>query len=182
MAIGLSLAGASWSFFRKKLESGNGQINCPSPSRPLPGSNPHLLPLSTLPAFLCSWPYLFFSQLRVLLNLLFFWLPELVPRHFTPCPAHDKNAWERSASHIPPLSEHPVLNAPREAAFLRLFPTAATPPLSQWSGGNEGPMAERTPRKDGNLGNLVRCPRPVLSSQSLKRDINRLPLSVCVEG
>lgn len=153
MAIDLSLAGASWSFFRKKLESGNGQINCPSPSRPLPGSNPHLLPLSTLPAFLCSWPYLFFSQLRVLLNLLFFWLPELVPRHFTPCPAHDKNAWERSASHIPPLSEHPVLNAPREAAFLRLFPTAVTPPLSQWSGGNEGPMAERTPRKDGNLGN-----------------------------
>lgn len=44
-----------------------------------------LLPSSTLLAFLSSWSYLFFSQLRVLLNLLFFWLPDLVPRHSSPC-------------------------------------------------------------------------------------------------
>lgn len=86
-----------------------------------------LLPPSALSAFLCSWSYLFFSQLRVLLNLLFSWLPDLVPRHSTPCPAHDKNAWECSASHIPPLSEHPVLNALWEVTFLRPFPTAVAP-------------------------------------------------------
>lgn len=71
-------------------------------SQPLPGSNARFLPPSTLPAFLCSWSYLFLSQLRVLLNLCFFWLPDLVLRHSTPCPTHDKNAWECSASHVPP--------------------------------------------------------------------------------
>lgn len=54
--------------------------------------------------------------------------------------------------------------------------------LSQGSGGHEGPAAERKPREKGNLGEQGVCPRPELSSQSLKRTINRLLVSVCVEG
>lgn len=127
-------------------------LNPLSQSIPMPpSSNPYLLPLSTLPTFLCNRSYLFFSQLKVLLNLLFFWLPDSVLRHSTPCPAHDKNAWECSASHIPPLSEHPVLNAPWKAAFPRPPPTAMTPPWSQGSGDSKGLVAERKQWGGGNL-------------------------------
>lgn len=138
-----------------------------------------LLPPSTLSAFQCSWSYLFFNQLRVLLNLFFFWLPNLVLRHSTPCPVHDKNAWECSASHIPLLSEHPVPNAPWEAGISEAFPHCPDPPLSQWSGGDEGQRLRDSWGKAVIYGSIGHCPRPVLSSQSLKRDIKRLLFCVC---
>lgn len=145
------------------------------PSQPLPDSIPLLSLPSTLSAFLQGWSYLFFSQLRVLFNLFFFGLPGLVLRHSTPCPAHDKNAWECSASHIPPLSEHPVLNAPWEEAFSEAFPTALTP---LWASGLVVMKVKgtETAGKGGHLGNIMYGPRPVLSSRSLKRDIKRLLL------